>query len=1354
MEFRILGPLDVREDGAAVALGGTKQRALLAVLLLHANEVVSTTRLIDALWDEPPAKATKAVQVYASRLRKALGGGMPMSRPPGYLVEVGPAQLDLAHFRRLLDEARRDPACAADKLTDALDLWRGPALAEFTSEPFARIERLRLEELRLEALEERIEADLALGRHLVLAGDLEALVAAHPQRERLRGQLMLALYRSGRQAEALAAYREGRRTLVEELGIEPSRLLQDMEQAILRQDPELDLGLASTTIAAPSASAPAPLPTDSTVRRRLTEERKVVSVLIGDLVSVTARSDLADPEDARAALQPLHAAARREIERMGGTIERSIGDGMAAVFGAPIAHEDDPERAVRAALAIRQWLAEEADDLQVQMAVNTGVALVSLGPSSRESEAIAAGDVVNAARRLQVAAPVNGILVGEQTYRATRNAIEYRAVAPVEAKRESESIPAWEALEAYTPLGASVRHEPRAPLVGRQRELDLLVSAFARVREERSPQLVTLVGVPGIGKSRLVFELFRNVSQDREPLTWCQGRCLPYGDGVSFWALGEAVKAQVGILESDGPAQAEEKLRSAVAEVLSEPNEARWVEEQLRPLVGVTGERGSVERAAEALPAWRRFLAELADLRPLVLVLEDLHWADEGLLDFVDDLADRIRDAPLLVLGTARSELLERRPGWGGGKANTLTITLPPLSDDETGRVFAAVLEEPLLDADVHDTLVARAGGNPLYAEQFARVLTEIGSLEELPETVHGIIAARLDGLARAEKALLQDAAVIGKVFWRGAIEAIGDTSRQRAEELLLGLERKEFVQEARRSSVAGEAEYSFKHVLLRDVAYGQIPRASRGEMHCRAAAWIDSLGRPEDHAEMLAHHYLNALEYAEVAGQAETELADRARLAFRTAGDRALALASYSAAARFYNAALDVWPESDPDRVWLLVHAGRASHAADGSGIELLERGFEELRSHGDADGAAEVAVELARRSWLAGERDPAYAWIDCALELATSRSGSRARAYALVERAAYHLSASEHQQAIRLAREALLLAEAEGAVTPTSSASYDLQVRALDVLGTSRAVSGDVGGLEDSKRAIALARERNALSRLVVAERNLHFSQFFLGNLAAASEALSMYRRDVESYGSADQRRSSRGAEAHEAVLYGRWDEAALMLDEVVVEAEAGAAHYEDPVWRVLRASIALARGDLRGASLGSEQALDRARNVKDAQVLGPALVFRGIVLVEEDRREEASKLASELLGLGSVLVPALTTVHPTVTLIEFAWLLRDLGREAELRSALASAPSTPWCHAASAIANGDMADGVELSARIGAPSVEAYTRLRAAQELADAGQRAEARDCLAPALVFFGEVGATRYLAQAEKALAPSA
>jgi DNA-binding SARP family transcriptional activator/tetratricopeptide (TPR) repeat protein len=1341
VEFRILGPLEAWEDGSPVALGGAKQRALLAVLLLYANEVVSTERLIDLLWEEPPAKATKAVQVYASRLRKALGGRMPTSRPPGYLLALSPEQLDLARFRRLREEARRDPTGAPEKLEEALALWRGQALAEFAGEPFAQVERGRLEEERLGALEEWIEAGLALGRHTALVGELEALVATHPLRERPRRQLMLALYRCGRQAEALAAYREARRLLVEELGIEPGRALQQLEQGILRQDAALEL---VPSVAPAPAPAPARLPPSdetSLPPPGVREERKVVSVLFVELVGRARRAEPADPEDVRAVLRRFHEVVRQEIERFGGTIESVAGDALMAVFGTP-AHEDDPERAVRAALAIRGSAGESDEELQVRMSVDTGMALVSLD-ARPEGEPITAGDVVTNARRLQVAAPVNGILVGEPTHRATLETIDYRATAPIEARGKSETIPAWEAVSAGPRRGIDLLREPRTPLVGRERELALLVSALDRVVEERSPQLITLVGVPGIGKSRLAFELSKTLDQDREQITWLQGRCLSYGDGVSFWALGEIVKAQAGILESDSPEQAEEKLRGAVAVVLTVEDEAAWVERELRPLVGAGGGLRQGVRSEEGFAAWRRFLDGLAEQRPLVLVLEDLHWADEGLLEFVDELAARLRDAPLLVLCTARPELLERRPGWGGGKANALTISLAPLSEEETERLVSSVLGQPLLDAELQELLLARTAGNPLYAEQFARMFTEIGSLEEVPETVHGMIAARLDGLLPQEKALLQDAAVVGKVFWSGAIESIGEVTRRQVEELLFALERKEFVQPARRSSVAGNSEYAFRHVLLRDVAYAQIPRAARADKHRRAALWIESLGRPDDHAEMLAHHYSSALEYARGAGREDPALAERARLALRAAGDRAFAVASYASAAHFYGAALELWPDDDPDRVWLLVHAGHARHVADGTGINLLEQGFEELCSGGNREDAAEVAVEVARRSWLVGDRDAAYTYIDRALELVEGRGDSRARAYALVERAAYHMSATEHPQAIRLVREALPLTEALG--------MDDLHVRALDVLGSSRASLGDVKGLDDTKKAIALARDRNAFYRLIVAELNLQGILVFLGQVAAASEALRAYRHDVERYGTADQRNWLRATEAHDAVFEGRWEEASRILDERLAEAEAGATHYSDPSCRALRASIALARGDLEAASADSEQALARARRTKDPQLLAPTLALRAIVELAQGRREEASRRALEVLAQGSVLVSALLELHPTVTPIELAWLIRDLGREAELLAALESAPSTPWHEAARAIADGDVVHSVELVARIGAPSVDAYARLRAAEELTRLGRLAGVHDILEPALVFFRKVGATRYLAQAEQLLA---
>jgi class 3 adenylate cyclase len=582
------------------------------------------------------------------------------------------------------------------------------------------------------------------------------------------------------------------------------------------------------------------------------EERKVVTVLFADLVGFTARAEQLDPEDVRGLLAPYHAYMREELERFGGTVEKFIGDAVVALFGAPTAHEDDPERAVRAALAIRDWVTQEGNELQLRVAVNTGEALIALGVRPSEGEGMASGDVINTAARLQSAAPVNGILVGETTYRATRHVIAYREADPVEAKGKAQRIVVWEALEARSRVGVDLG-DAKAALVGRERELSRLRDALDVARRQRQLQLVTLVGVPGIGKSRLVQELFKVVEGEPDFTTWRQGRSLPYGEGVSFWALAEIVKAQAGMLESDSETEAAAKLDEAVAKVVPDAGEVEWMALRLRSLVGLQAEDPANPSQSESFSAWRRFLEALADERPLVLVFEDLHWADDGLLDFIDQLVEWARSAPILVLCTARPELLERRAGWGGGKANAATISLPPLADEETARLLSSLLETPLLAAETQSELLARAAGNPLYAEQYARMLAERGTAEELPETVQGIIAARLDHLSETEKALLQDAAVVGKVFWLGSV--CGGQERAEAEEALLRLERKELVQRARRSSVEGEAEYAFHHLLVRDVAYGQIPRAARADKHLAAAEWVAALGRADDHAEMLASH-------------------------------------------------------------------------------------------------------------------------------------------------------------------------------------------------------------------------------------------------------------------------------------------------------------------------------------------------------------------------------------------------------------------------------------------------------------------------------------------------------------------
>src|SRR5204863_4864461 len=438
-------------------------------------------------------------------------------------------------------------------------------------------------------------------------------------------------------------------------------------------------------------------------------------------------------------------------------------------------------------------------------------------------EGMAAGDVVNTAARLQSAAPVNGILVGEMTYRATAETIDYAERPPVEAKGKEAPIRVWDVAQARARFGVDLTPEARTPLVGRERELEQLVGTLARARQQRSPELITLVGVPGIGKSRLVGELFQSIEGGGVVTFWRQGRSLPYGEGVSYWALAEMVKAQAGILETDSDEEVGAKLREAVEQLLDE--DVEWVVSHLRPLVGQTADSAGSQE--EAFTAWRRFFEALAEEHALVLVFEDIQWADEGLLDFIDHLVDWVRDVPMLILCTARLELLERRPAWGGGKLNASNVALAPLSGDDTARLMWA------LGVETQPALVERAGGNPLYAEQYVRMLRERGSAEDLPESVQGIIAARLDALPPEEKSVLQAAAVMGKVFWLGALGV--------DERSLHPLQQKEFVQRARRSSVAGETEFSFKHVLVRDVAYGQIPRADRAAKHRRTAEWIES---------------------------------------------------------------------------------------------------------------------------------------------------------------------------------------------------------------------------------------------------------------------------------------------------------------------------------------------------------------------------------------------------------------------------------------------------------------------------------------------------------------------------------
>jgi class 3 adenylate cyclase/tetratricopeptide (TPR) repeat protein len=798
------------------------------------------------------------------------------------------------------------------------------------------------------------------------------------------------------------------------------------------------------------------------------EERKVVSVLFCDLVGFTAASEDADPEDVRARLRPYHEQVRDVLERHGGSVEKFVGDAVMAVFGAPVAHEDDAERAVRAGLRLLEAIAHLNEvnpslSLQVRVGINTGEAVVALGARPELGEAMVAGDVINTASRLQGAAPTDGVAVSEQTFRATERVFDYEPLKSVTVKGKPHPLSIWRPLRPRARFGADVTRTHTTPLVGRELENTVLVGAFERAAQQESCQLVTVVGEPGVGKSRLCMELFAYLEERPGLVRWRQGRCLPYGEGIAFWALGEIVKAECGILESDPPETAREKLERAIPET---ERDRSWLLARLGPLVGIPGDPASQE---ESFTAWRRFLEHLSAHAPAVFVFEDLHWADPTLLAFLEHLADWAAGVPLLILCTARPELHEQHPTWAAGLRNATTINLAPLTDEETARLVAALLERAVLPVETQQALLERAGGNPLYAEEFVRLLADRGTLEtslEVPGSVHALIAARLDTLTPERKSLLQDASAFGKVFWSGALAAVGGREPAEVELALHELARKELVRPSRSSSMADESEYVFWHTLVRDVCYQQIPRAARAERHRQAAAWIEQKagGRAEDLADVLAHHYLTALELTEASGGTrDPALLMNAVRYLHLAGERALALDMIQAEGHFARA-LELAADDDPQRARLLerwatalAQLGRRREAAD-----ALEQSAVRYRESGDRLGAGRALTELEGIFGRLAEADRADETFAEALRLLEAEPPGPDLVRAYGHEVGTHLIASEWEATVASADKTLALAAELGLPTPAD---------ALGFRGHANASMGDARGVEEMRQALDLA-------------------------------------------------------------------------------------------------------------------------------------------------------------------------------------------------------------------------------------------------------------------------------------------
>ncbi len=1048
-------------------------------------------------------------------------------------------------------------------------------------------------------------------------------------------------------------------------------------------------------------------------------ERKAVTVLFADLVGFTARSESLDPEDVEAILRPYHERLRTELEQRGGTVEKFVGDAVMAVFGAPVAHEDDPERAVRAALAIRDGIAEDGK-LEVRIAVNTGEALVNVDARPELGEGMVAGDVVNTASRLQSAAPTNGILAGETTFRATRHVIDYREHAAVDAKGKAEPVPVWEVAEAKARVGVEVSG-PVTPLVGRERERDLLLSTFDRVRRESSTQLVTIAGVPGIGKSRLVAELYDQLEHEAELTNWRRGRSLPYGEGGALWAFGEMVKAQAGILESDTASDAERKLREAVAAALPE-EDVEWVEARLRPLVGLSGETGARD---ESFAAWRRFVDALADQRPTVLVFEDLHWADDELLDFVDELVDWVENVPLLVLATARPELFDRRQEWGGGKRNALTVSLAPLADVETARLLAALLDQTLLPAEQQQELLARAGGNPLYAEQFARMFAERGDAGGvLPETVQGIITARLDSLPPAEKELLLDAAVLGRTFWRGALDG------EDVEAHLRSLQRKEFVRRERRSGVAGENEYAFAHLLIRDVAYAQLPRAGRADKHVRAARWIDSLtgDRSADLADLRAHHYLAALELVEASGGDHSALVDPAADALLTAAQRALKLFAFSQVERYATRGLELVPDGDPRRpAALLALAAAEAELGNAEFYKRTDRAAEDFIALGDLESAAEAETLAGNWLWNFGDRDGARAAAKRAIDLLVDVPLSRAKPAALAAHARLLMLGGEYNEAIAVGTAGLEAAREVGA--------EGIEASVLITLGT----AGDAlnrSGFDELEQGIAIADRLNIPREFTRGHNNLAEQLVVRGDITGAEQHYQIALERMERLGIVQSVVWLLPQLAEISFLRGEWSRTEEVLQRYDRILHSMAGHYLDVQVDTVRAQMAGARVG-RAAGEVWERAVERGRVVKDPQALAPTLSGYARFLLQYGEADAAIELIDEMNQLPTQYFSAL---------IDFGWVAHDLGRP----FLWTSERSGVWADAGRLIAGGELATAADLLAEKGMRVEEAYARLRAAEDLTGTERAAQ----LEPALAFYRAVGASSYVLRAEALLPASA
>lgn len=1188
-QVRLLGRLDVRRDTETVELPRNAARVLVA-LALRSGHQVSAEGLVEVLWPERegyrPARPNASLQQLVYRLRDKLGKEAVAWIDGAYRLRLDDpvAQLDVARWQRDSSRAmaahqQQDWQTAWEGFAAALKLWRGRVLdgAVFVEDFWVKGDIARLEDQRLAATVAWAQAGLALGHYQALIEQIGALLNTTGSRarehERIWEVLIGALYLEGRQTAAHRAYTDAIEILTPTAGDSPpGGRLQQLHAAVAAHDTPTVQRILNLL----PAQHPPPQPLVQPIRT-------VVTVLAAQLPAVAADADTPDPEDGQA----VHAAAEGVVGRYGGLVVATQ-PVLLAAWGAATSYEDDPERAVRAVLDLRALLGE------VRAGIATMPAVVDLAASRADQQV--SGGVLAAAEQLRAQAPEGLVVVDAATHAATEQQFDYQPFQDI-----------WRLVGARGRTGARVV-ATASPLVERDQELSLLEDMFKRFLEHQKPQLLTVISEPGLGKSRLVAELGRLVDSVPELISWRVGYVRPYNQSA-LGAVVDVVKAEVGILEGDATEVVRQKLAHAVALT----GDAATVARALEKLLGVADAEQRNARD-EYFDGVLRFLVAVADRRPLVVAIEDIQWADDTLLDLIHDLTVGVGAVPLLMVTTGRPELLDRRPGWSSGHRNALTITLSALSRAGTGRLLDALLGAERLPTDTREALLDASGGNPLYVEEYVRMLATPGS-RPTPTTIQQLIGSRLRTLPDADRWLLADAAVIGETGFLGQLAAVAEVGRDTAAAGLRRLEHREFLHRLRASSVAGETEWAFRHTLIREVAYSQLLRADRAEKHRRAASWLESL--PGDHVELRTYHYSRALELARAAGQPARRLAEQTRVAWRHAGDRAAQTGSYAAAARAYTAALELWPAGDPDRAELLLSLARAQ-LADSPALETLRQASQAAVEAELPQAAAEADALLAAHAWQL-EDWSARERLRRGLEVASSTLQQPAVLPALLNYAISLMQADRHRDAIAAARRLVDRARAEQ--------RPELAAAGAHLAGELRILTGDLEGREECEHAIKVI-DATEFKLGFIARYALARALWWYGDLDGCAAVVEASRARAAAGGHPD-RAAGRWFDGLRVALgyaAGRWEEAVAIAEQALAQDPPGVRVVAE--CRLFRGLIHLARGRVDEA-LADARAAKASIAPQDVRYWQAARAVEGRCLLTAGQRKAASACLDDVLA-----------------------------------------------------------------------------------------------------------------------------